>query len=133
MDDAGSVRLGDRLARLKNIIHGLCDRQRPSGSEQLVEILACEVLHDQVGGTALQPGHVVDADDMLTPDTSEGAGLALEACDSIRVAGEHTAKELEGDALAEIEVARADDDAHTSGTQDGFDLVLASNDVARLW
>ena len=67
----------------------------------------------------------VDRRDRRMIDRGEHAGLALETGDPRRVAGELLGKHLDRDFAPELEVARAEDLAHASGSERAENLVAA--------
>ena len=87
MDDAGGVHLGERLARLERDLARLVDGQRALSVDELAEVEALEVLHDDVRDAALfERAHVVHARDVLAPDLGGDLGLAEEPLDGHLVA-----------------------------------------------
>ena len=86
MHDAEPVRLGDRLAGLKQVVRHFCKRQRPLFAQQDVEVAALKQLHHHVRRAVVEPADVRHARDVLALDPDRGARFALEARDRFGVA-----------------------------------------------
>ena len=80
------------------------DLERPGPVELLLQGLAGDVLHDQVGDRLLLDG--VDADDVLVADGGGGAGLAEEPLARRRGGGQLRGHHLDGDHAVQLLVER---------------------------
>jgi len=67
----------------------------------------------------------VDGGDVRMVELREDAGLALEAGEAFRVAGEGFGQNFDGNVAAERGVGGAVDDAHAAGAELGVDAVVA--------
>ncbi len=133
MDDLGGVRLGERLARLEQVVDRGLDRHRPLLAEHGAEIAAVQVLHDQERRARLQLAEVVDAGDVLALEPGRGLPLLEEALHHVVAGQRRGEEELDGDALTEGEVLGRHDDAHAAHPEDALYLVLSSQDVADIY
>ena len=81
MDEPDGVRVRERLERLQEVVDDVGERQRPLDGEQLLEVAALEVLHDEERRAGRGRAGVHDARDVLALDARRGLGLAREALD----------------------------------------------------
>jgi hypothetical protein len=127
--DARAVRVRDGLEGLQREVDGPVDGEEADASEQALEVLALEQLHDDVGLATLERADVHDARDVLALEAGDGAGLAHEALDGLlvpeQVRGEHLHRHVE----MEERVVGGNDRAHRTLTEDAFDAVLAVDQV----
>ena len=121
------VRLGDRLARLKDVFCSQFDGEGGAASDQTRERLAFEVLHDDERRAVLGDLDVEHARDVWALELHEGAGLALEARDHVGLVHRLAAQELERDVLVEAQVTREHDDAHAASPDQTIDAVLGTD------
>ena len=132
MDEPDRVRMRERLERLQQVVDDVGERERPFDLEQLLEVAAFEVLHDEercAGGG--RPG-VHDAGDVLALDPRCRLGLSGKSLHD-ELGGRGVGKEhLYGDALAEHEVLGGIDDAHAAFAGDLLEAVLAGDHIADL-
>ena len=126
MDDPRGVDLAEALASLHRVLDGLRDRKQRGGLQERIEVLALEVLHDEIRRAALERAHVRDASDVFALDPRSRAGLAEKAADGFgarrRMGAPH---ELQRHPLLELKVSRDDDPAHTALAEQAIDPVLA--------
>ncbi len=122
MDDAESMCFGEAFAGLENDVDRIFEGERSGVTKALRERLAAQVFHDEVGLSVFERTHVHQARDVLAPQTDRDARLASKARDG--VASGPGRQELQRDALAELEVQRGDDDAHSAAADDALDAVL---------
>ncbi|XXU28538.1 hypothetical protein WMF36_05605 [Sorangium sp. So ce887] len=132
MHDPGRVRLGDPIAGLQDEQHGVVDRQRTLLADEVPQVAALEVLQDHVRRARLRAADVVDPGHVVAPETSRGARLAHETLEQLRLLGRGRQEELDGEQLAELEVAGRDDEAHAAFSEHALDPVLAEEDVTGL-
>jgi hypothetical protein len=131
VNDPERVRLPDGVARLEHQRHGVLGLERAVRTDDLPEIVPVEVLHDHVRGARLEPPDVVHLGDVLALQPRRRARLAEEPLDGPMVRERVGQQELDGEELAEIEVARGHDDAHPSVTEDSLNAVFAEENVSR--
>ena len=132
MDDARRVRLRERLERLQHVVDDLGERQRPLHGEQLLEVAALEVLHDEEGRARGRGTDVDDAGDVLARDARGGLGLASEALDDRSELAASARRTLTATRCFENEVLGRVDDAHAALSGDLLEAVLAGDDIADL-
>ena len=132
MDDPLGVGRGHRFACFDDVTHRLVDRETSAAGDERAEVLALQVLHDDVRGAVGEHADVEDARDVLALEFCRRPRLARKARDEVRPAERARQEKLERDPPIEIEMVRHDDDAHPAGAEDPFDAVLPGNDVARL-
>ena len=83
MDDAGSVGIRERVQRL------LGDREQPIGLqaplsvEDLLELFAFDVVHDEIHLALVRRAEVVDFDDVRVLERGHRPSLALETRDHL--------------------------------------------------
>ena len=132
MHEPDSVRVREGLERLEQVVDDLGERQRPLDGEQLLEVAALEVLHDEERRARRRGAGVHDAGDVLARDARGGLRLAREALDD-QLRGRGVGQEdLHRHALLEHEVLGRVDDAHAALAGDLLEAVLAGDDVADL-
>jgi hypothetical protein len=123
--DAERVRFGDRGARLRDVVGGDVDRQRTVVGEVAREVHAAQMLH-----------HDVRTIPMATEVERAGHVLALDARRRLRLAQEPRLvralrpEQLDRDLRAELEVPRAEHDAHAAVSEQALHAVLAADEVA---
>jgi hypothetical protein len=132
MDDAERVGFGDGVARLQDVVGDFIVRQRASSRENLREVGALEVLHDDVGDSAVERRHVEHAGDVLALELHRRARLAQESLDAVFAVHGLGAHQLDGDRLAEGDVGGGDDVAHPPLAEDTLDAVFARENVTHL-
>ena len=88
VDDAGGVRLGERLARLEDVARTASSTgSAPSRAMSCAEVAPLEVLHDDVRHAVVSSvPDVDDARDVLALHLRGDARLAEEALDGLRAA-----------------------------------------------
>ncbi len=129
---AEGVRLGDAGAGLAHPAGDLGDGERRARAEDLREVLALEVLHDDERGAVGERVDVEDAGDVDALEPAGGARLAQEALHHLALLGGLRAQELDGDALLQVQVPGRDDVRHAALTEQALDAVLAAEHVPRL-
>ncbi len=100
------------------------ERQRGAPAQPLLQALALEELHGEVGDV-LVLADLVDGDDVVVLEGGAGPGLAEEALAGHRVAGELRQDHLQGHGAAEVRVLGPVDDAHAPAPQFLLDGVRA--------
>jgi hypothetical protein len=116
VNDAERVRLCERLARLHHVLHGLLDRERPASAEDLLQVLALEILHHHVR-RPLVDTDVENVRHVVVLNLGGGARLARETADNVclrEVLGE---EKLDRDRSLELQVRRGDDEPHTAAAK----------------
>ncbi len=130
MDDAGGVRLGDRLARVEHVRDHVGHGERAALAQHRREVAAFEMLHDHVRRAVLELSDVVNPRDVLALEPHDRARLADEARHDLRRRVRQ--QELDRDALAELHVHGRDHHAHPASPDDAFDTVFPGDHVAFL-
>ena len=130
VQDAGAVRLGERLAGLEGEVDGRRDVERPA-RDDAHEVLPFEELHHDVRAPGRQATHVEDARDVLASDHRGRARLAVEAVEQLTLHRDVVADHLDGDALPHREMRRGDHEPDPAAPDDALDAVLLVDDGAR--
>jgi hypothetical protein len=131
VDDPCGVGFRDGVARLEDVHHSFGYGQRPAALDDLAEIGAFEVLHNDeratvVGADVVHLDRVLALEARCRPRFLQEASYAVGLSERL---GEH---ELDGPELVKLHVGRGDDDPHGSGPKDALDAVLAVDDAADL-
>ena len=130
VDDAERMRLGQRLARLQDVPHGLRDRQPLASVEHSGQRLPVEVLHDHEGDTLPGAPHVHDPDPVLALDPRRRPRLPQESLEHLPV--EHVPQhDLDGHPLGQLPVVRGQHKPHATPPEDLLDEVLVGDEGAR--
>ena len=132
MDDAERMRLGERFARLDDVVHDVADRQRRLLVDEGAQGRAAQELHHHVRCAVGERTDVDDACDVLAPEAHDGAGFAEEALERLAAAERVRTHELDGHDLPELHVLGSDDDTHTARPDHAVDAVLPREDLAYL-
>jgi hypothetical protein len=123
------MRLGEPIAGLEHVADQLRSRQRSLLRQQVLEVVAFEVFHDEVRHIPLDP-RVEQADRVLPSQTHGGADLSLEARGRpglVRGGQEHLHRHV----LPELPVSCPEDDPHASPAQLRLQLVLPPQQITR--
>src|SRR5690606_21065954 len=112
MDDALRVRGRERAADLARDLERAGDVDRTLALDHAAELDALEVLHDEVHAAVLGGPRVRDVDDVRVTDLRGRTRLAAEPLDEIGHAAVARVQDLEGDALADLDVLGHVDLAH---------------------
>ncbi len=110
MDDTLGVRRLERIGDLDGVIQQLVEFQRLLG-DPVLQGLPFQVLHDEEG-RAFPLADVMQGADVGMVQGGGGAGLALEALESLTVRRVPFGEELQGDGATEPSVLGLVDDAH---------------------
>ena len=133
MNDAGRVRRLEGPERLHREVDRSRRLQRRSlALQQLTEVAALEVLHDEVRRAARQAPDVEDLHDVVAVYLRSGDAFVDEPLDGARERQDRAAHELERDRRAPQQVGRLGDRAHTAFPQEMLDPVLAVEHFTRL-
>ena len=130
VNDAETVRLGHRLARLQDEFDRLLATERASLLHPFREIFAFQVLHDHVRAAVFERPHVAHPRHVLTLDLRSCARFAFETSHGFGVDQRVGTQELDGHSLVEPEMSRCNDDAHPPRTEHALDAVFADEHVA---
>ena len=130
MHDAQRVRLGDRLARLEDEIHGVARAHGPLLLEERGEIAPFEVLHHEVGGARVERADVVDFHGVLAANLDRRSPFANEARNDVGVLRHLRVEELDRHLLVEMKVRRGHDGPHAADPQHALDAIFADEDLA---
>src|SRR5262249_53997898 len=95
----------------------------------LVERLSFEQLEHEERAAVLELPGVVDVADVRAADGRRGAGLPEEALDDDGRRGQLLGEDLDGDALADVDVGRLVNGSHASPADLAGDAVLARKDA----
>ena len=120
VDQADGVRGVERRADLERDRRHAVGRQRALAGEQVLQVRALHVAHDEVEVPGLLARRV-DGDHVRVVDRGGDPRLALEALAEAGVAGAVGGDELEGDGPAERQLRRPVDDAHAAAAGDRLD------------
>ena len=101
--------------------HALLARQKRR------EILPGQILHDEIEAEPVVGPDVEDLDDVVALDEARRAGLLPEAHGDVAQARQRRVNQLDGDALADLEVLRLAHDAHGAAADDASNAVLAGD------
>src|SRR5262249_50463865 len=101
-------------------------RQLPFALDELLEVDAVEVLHDEVEGAVRRRAGVGDIDDVGVADLRGGAGLAPEPLDDLLAVPEARVQDLDGQAPPDVDVARFVDAAHRALAAQALEQVAAA-------
>src|SRR5690348_14968184 len=116
MDQACRVHGSESIARtLREAQHALETERR--AREHARDVLADEVLHDEVGHSFRSLARVDDLHDVRVANGRERPQLALKAFDTMPIAAELGAQELHREALAEPIMANGVDLAHAPAAE----------------
>ena len=127
VDEAGRVGVLQPVGGLADVVGG-ADRVEPAAArDQLLQIDAVHVLHDEEIGSALRV-HVVGADDVRMIEGGDGLGLAVEAGQGGGVVGLVGRQHLERDLPPQLEVLAQVDRPHAAGADAVEDEVLADDE-----
>ena len=122
VDDARAMGLGEALGDLRGQVDGPL-RLDPAAADHVVQGEALDQLHHDVR-LAERLADLVDGDDIGMVQRRGGAGLLRKPRQPIGVGGVLRRQELDGDVALQIEIARAKDLAHPSGTDAGEEFVV---------
>ena len=131
MDEPTVVRkcepVGDPERELERPPH----RQFPGAQHELLEVLAVDVLEDDVLPSVVVPA-VDDGDDVRVREPRDRARLAAEALEVFRILGVVLVEDLDRDAPIELAVVRAKDARHPAGAEELLELVPVGDQIAGL-
>ncbi len=130
VDDAETMRVGNRNTRLRDVVDGLRHGKRALSADA-PEIGAVDVFHDEERLTARQRAEIADPRDVLAFDARGRPCFAEEPRDVGWLHGERSMEELQRHDLAELNVRRTNDDAHAALPEHFVDAVLSRDDRAR--
>ncbi len=118
----------ERIGDLQRELDRPARRQRAGPLDELLEILAVDVLEDDVLLPAVLPA-VDHGDDVRVGELGDGAGLPPEALDVLLVVGVVLMQHLECDVALEQLVARAVDARHAAGPHELLELVALGDQL----
>src|SRR5438876_3251902 len=124
MDDAAAVRVSQAIAGLHDVSQLFYDGDLPVAGDDLIERLAVEELHHQIG-IALMIAQVIDDDDVGVLQHAGGFGLTVEALEQVGILGKAAGHHLDGDDALDEVIHRLVHDAHAALAQNFNDVVLA--------
>ena len=124
VDDAASVRVGERPRHLAQHARGFGGRQGTAGTQPLAQRLAVDVAHDEED-EAIRLADAMNGDDVRVRESRGHARLAEESFARCRGAGEVRREHLDGHVAIELHVAREVDDAHAAAAELALERVLA--------
>src|SRR5262249_47209227 len=119
--------VGDRERELD----GAADRQAAGAHDQLLQVLAVDVLEDDVLAPLVLAA-VDDGDDVRVGGPPDRARLAPEALDVLGVVDVALVEDLDRDAAVELDVAGAEDARHAAAAAELLELVAVGDHVAGL-
>ena len=124
MNDAAAVRVSQAIAGLHDVSQLFYDGDFPVAGDDLIERLAVEELHHQIG-IALMIAQVIDDDDVGVLQHAGGFGLTVEALEQVGILGKAAGHHLDGDDALDEVIHRLVHDAHAALAQNLNDVVLA--------
>ncbi len=113
VDDAAAVRGAERAGDLDRVGERLVDGQRARPADAVLERLPLDVLEDDVGALVVL-ARVDHADDVRVAELGDGARLAPEALELVRIGRDLAVHHLDGDRAFERRVERAVDRRHAA-------------------
>ena len=119
--------VGDRERELER----LPDRKPARTHEELLQVLAVDVLEDDVLAAVVVPA-VDDGDDVRVRELRDRPCLATKALEVLRVVGVVLVEDLDRDAAIELAVVRAEDGRHAAGPHELLELVAIGDQIAGL-
>ena len=131
VDDALLVRAIERAAHLVDDPDRLLESEAVGVVQALVERLADQHLHDDVGAAVLRHPVVEDLDGVLRLDGRGGPRLVVESCPRVLAVGVLGLDELDGHARPERRVATLPDRAHAPTPYELDQLILARDEAGR--
>ena len=131
MDDARCVGFSDCFACLQYVTGGLFSWQYAVLTYGALEIDTLEVLHHHVGRTVVENADIENPRDVLATNFRGGLRLPRETGSRLFVSQHIRTKELYRDSVFELNVYRANDDAHTAFADDRLDTVLTRENFTR--
>ena len=96
----------------------------------MLEVDAFEQLHHDERRAVRRATDIGHSTDVLRSEMDDRARLAQEPVDDGRVADHLVAQELDGNAMAELEMGRRNHDAHPAGSEDRIDPEPATDNDA---
>ena len=122
------VREAERTRDLQGKPHGVLLGQRPLALDERLQILAVDVLEDDVLTLFLLTA-VDHGDDVRVRQLRDRARLAAEALDVVGVGRELRVEHLQRDVTLEQPVVRAVDARHTAGADELLELVAVRDQL----
>ena len=129
VDDAAAVRRLERPRDLQPELDHRRDGQRALTRDELLEVLAADVLEDDVRPPTVLAA-VDDRDDVRVRELGDGARLAAEALERLGVLRELLVEDLQRDRPLEQPVVRAVDGRHAAGADQLLQLVAPRNELS---
>src|SRR5918995_584199 len=130
VDQSALVREAERARHLQGEEEGVADRQRAAPLDQLLEVLALDVLEDDVLPTFVL-ATVDDSDDVGVAELGNRARLAPEALDVLLVLRELLVERLDRDRAVQQPVVRLPNARHSAPADELDELVPARDYVPR--
>ena len=131
MHDPVLVREGEPARDLVRQRECLRDGQRPLPLDQLLQVLARDVLEDDELPTLVLAA-VDDRDDVRVRETRDCLRLATEPLDVLGIVGEVLVQHLERDPPLEARVEGTEDARHAAGAEQVLDLVAIRDAIPNL-
>ena len=125
MDDASTVRIGQRPRDLAQHACGVGGWQWPTRAESLAKRLALHVAHDEEDEAA-RFTYAMNGDDVGVRESSGRASLTNKAFARLVCEGQVRRKHLDGDVAIQLHIAREIDHAHPAPAELALERVLAS-------
>ena len=130
VNDAAPVRGPERATDLDRDAHHPRRVELSLVGQDVREVHALEVLHDEVRASVLGRAEVGHVDDVGVPDARGGAGLASKPLHELLVSGVLTPEDLHRDALSDLDVLGPVHGAHAAGADAVADPVAVLDDPA---
>src|SRR5262249_42740394 len=134
VDQSAGVRGGEPLAYFAPNSHELIQRERISVPDPILQVLASQKLHCQVGDRGVW-SDLVDGDDVIVSNRGGHAGLAKEPLAGNRVCYILRQDDLQGHLPLQIDVLGLEDNSHPALAEQLEDAVLgeSANLVGTFW
>ena len=131
VDESSGMGVDQRVADLQNVrCRRLADEGSP-GADDCPKVEALKVLHEHIGGSVVQPTHLVDAADVFVVKLDRRAAIAQKTFHEGRVRGVPGLDQLQGHARPPGQITSGDEGPHRSPAQHPLDLVPARDDATR--
>src|SRR6185437_15864073 len=124
MDDAATVRVGERPRHLAQHARGIRRRKRALRAQPFAERLALDIAHDEEDEAA-DLADAVNRHDVRMRQPGGRARFAEESLARLGADGEMRREDFDGDVAVELYVAREIDDSHAAAAELSFERILA--------
>ena len=130
MHDACRVRFSERIARLNHVLADLVARQSVSLFLNRRKIFAVEVLHHDVRAPIRKRTRIQHGGDVPAPQPAHRSDLPQKTAFCVGKRQCIVAKKLDRDARRRLQIERADNRAHRTGSEHVLDAIPLRDDGA---